>query len=202
MALLLPLAVLPSGCMTLAAVQRAQEENTATRLAPFNAAEHAWALGPGATVTGTVMIDTMWTESSYGRPSTTVRKVLTCAGRIVRLIPDTPHMRWTLDVHYMLPVTNDGYWSDSTLIASPSWTWPEESRAVVREGVCDASGGFRFEGVPDGAYLVMALVEGPESYMRSTDVVVKPVEVRAVGGAAHAEVRLKDNWLTGSVVRH
>lgn len=201
LALAMPLGLLLSGCLTLAAVQRAQEEQTAARLRPFNAEEHAWALGKGAAVTGAVVLDTMWSEYSYGRQLPAVRKVLTCEGRAVRLIPDTPHMRWMLDRRYMLPTDDRGYWSDS-LILSSNWSWPAESRAVVREAICGPGGAFRFDDVPDGPYLVMALIEAPQEWETTSDTVLKPVVVRARDGMAHLDVRLEDSWLDGAVVRH
>lgn len=197
----MPLGLLLSGCLTLAAVQRAEEEQTAARLLPFHLAEHAWAMGTGATVTGTVVLDTRWSEYSYGRQLPAVRKVLTCAGRAVRLIPDTPHMRWMLERRYMLSTNDRGYWSNSPILSS-NWSWPVESRPVVRESLCGPAGAFRFDNVPDGPYLVMALIEAPQASETRSDTVLKPVVVRARDGRAHLDVRLEDSWLDGAVVRH
>jgi hypothetical protein len=193
--------LLLQGCMTMAAVQRGQEEQVTARLAPFKADEHSWALAAGVPVTGAVVVDTAWTEMSNGRPAPAVRKVLTCEGRMVRLIPDTAHMRWMLDRRYMLKADEQGYWSDSSLLSS-DWSWPAESRAVVRETTCGAGGAFRFDDVPEGPYLVLALISAPQEWEPTPDLVLKPVQVRAAGGTAHVDVRMEDSWLKGAVVRH
>jgi hypothetical protein len=111
-------------------------------------------------------------------------------------------MRWKLG-RSGLNGDKQGYWSgSSTIQRSDDWTWPAESRAVVRETTCGAGGAFRFDDVPDGPYLVLALIPAPQEWERRPDVVLKPVQVRAQGGTAHVDVRLKDDWLTGAVVRH
>jgi uncharacterized protein YceK len=201
LALALPLTLLLSGCLTLAAVQRGQEEQTADRLRSFNAEDHAWALGGGADVSGSVVLDTLWSERSYGRQLPGVRKILTCEGRLVRLIPDTAHMRWIL-ARDGLKVDEQGYWTGSSIMLAPDWRWPVESRAVVRETTCGAGGAFRFDDVPDGRYLVLAMIPAVQEWETTPDLVLKPVQVRAQGGTAHVDVRLEDNWLTGAVVRH
>ncbi len=184
----LSLAALPlltSGCLTAAALHLAAEERENARLRIFDPAQHAWALTPGARVSGHVRIVAPRLKAppaGYGAPvASGETETLTCAGHRVRLIPDTPHMRWRAERTGRLQVRDRGYWTDGFGIPADAWDWPAESATFVRETRCAADGTFAFDSVPDGPWLVMAEVDPPAFHASTVtaDWVLKPVVVAA-----------------------
>ena len=189
-----------SGCLTAPALHLAAEERETARLRVFDPAEHAWAKAPGGPVSGHVRLFAQRLKApaaGYGAPVASAEtEVLTCAGHRVRLIPDTPHMRWRVEWTGRLKVEGRGYWSDGFSIPADAWTWPAESAAWVRETRCAADGTFAFADAPDGPYLVMAEVDPPAWYASTVtaDWVVKPV---TVSGSAPIAVELgSTSWLS------
>lgn len=198
---LLPLAT--SGCLTAAALHLAAEEREIARLRVFDPAEHAWALAPGAPATGHVRIVAPRLKAppaGHGAPvASGETETLTCAGHRVRLIPDTPHMRWQVEWTGRLKVQDRGYWTDGFGIPADAWTWPAESAAYIRETRCAADGTFAFDNVPDGPWLVMAEVNPPAFHASTVtaDWIVKPVVASSDGGHVSIVVELGSaSWLS------
>lgn len=182
-----------SGCVTglvmaAASLDRARLEREAQRLSQPAPDEYAWATAPGVEVTGTVRLTTTQTRPVAGSVGT--REVLTCEGRRVRLIPDTPHSRFVLQDNFGLRVAPGGYWQNGVL--PREWEWPSVSASFVRETRCTTEGAFIFGNVPDGEWLVMAEID-PPSYdgdASVTDTVLKAMTVQAGGRPVHLDVQI------------
>ncbi len=67
--------------------------------------------------------------------------IVTCAGRGVLLLPDTPYFREVIDL-----------FAHGKIAAEPNMT------AFSKQGQCDAQGNFKFDKVPNGMWLVLAEV--------------------------------------------
>lgn len=170
-----------SGCVTglvmaAASLDRAQQERRAQRLSRPAPDEYAWATAPGVTVTGLFQLSTTRTRPVPG--GVEPREVLTCEGRRIRLIPDTPHSRFVLADNFELQVAPGGFWRNGFL--PRGWEWPSVSASVVRETRCTTDGAFTFDNVPDGEWLIMAEIN-PPSYddgASVTDTVLRAVTVQ------------------------
>ncbi len=124
------LAALPlSGCLTLAAGHQLQEQREYERRNAFDADAHDWSLKPGAPVTGQLTLTAAY-ERQQGALKSIPEETLTCQGRSVRLIPDTPHMRALLEREYGLRVKARGDWRDTLAGTADRWAWPEATSAA------------------------------------------------------------------------
>lgn len=184
------------GCLTLAAYQRASEERASDRFREPGAAERTWFEAEGFPVSGRLSLTTHRTRPVTGGVALGPKDTLTCEGRAIRLIPDTPRNRWFLLDRLGWPLKSEGVWR--TGFASP-WRWPEPT-TFIREEICEAGGVFRFDHVPDGSYFVMAQIPQPAYEMARTedyDVVLKPIQV--VGGPSRRPMDVLfdgDSWLS------
>lgn len=173
----------------MAAYQLGHERREAERLRMFHPEEHAWALGSGAPLDGSVAISTR-TGGRTGVPNGPL-ETLTCADRDVELVPDSPHLRHLVYLRGH-QVQNRGEWRALSTIFS----WPEAARPYIRTADCDARGQFRFPDVPSGAYILIAHIQSPDG--EGSDTVVKPVVVRA---GERLDLRFGDDWLNGPLQR-
>jgi len=189
------LAVPMSGCMTAAALYIAHEEREIARLNTPDPSEYAWASAPGVTVTGVVRLPTTQTRPIPGGVRNGPREILTCEGREVRLIPDTPRMRFILEREFDLRVEGGGAWQNGFF--HHEWAWPSPSAEAVREATCGPDGAFTFEEVPEGAWLVMARIDPPayDEGLSKADVVLKAVTIRSGGRPVHLDVQIGGNDL-------
>ena len=197
------LAVSSSGCMTAAALYLAHEEKEQRRLsARPPASEYAWAQSPGVAVSGRVYLTTEHARR-YGAMVRVPRETLTCEGLQIRLVPDTPHLRWILSHQFGLGVSGAGYWASAFTMHS-DWRWPSESRSMVREAKCGDDGAFRFDNVPDGPWFVMAQIHPPSwSGDQNPDTVLQSVRIRSHNRPVVLDVRLGGNeFLNGPIERH
>ncbi len=201
-ATLAALTVPASGCMTAAALYIAHEERENARLSEPAPAEYAWASAPGVRVTGVVHLPTSLTKPYPGGVGRGPAEVLTCEGHPVRLIPDTPHLRFVLDREFGMRVEGGGMWRDG--FVRPDWDWPAESADAIRETTCTTGGAFVLDNVPDGDWLVMAQIDPPayDSRITSTDTVLKAVTIRSQGRPVHLDVKIGGNdYLYGAIER-
>lgn len=169
-----------SGCLTLAAYQLAHERREIDSQR-FNAEDYAWSLASGVPLAGSV------TVTGRSGPRANTIAPLTCAGRDIELVPDSPHMRHLIYLrgHQVQP---RGEWRAFNTI----WNWPEIARPYVRVATCDDRGAFRFPDVPDGAYILLARIQSPDN--TGADTVVKPVRVHA---GARLDLSFDDDRRTG-----
>lgn len=193
------LAAIPlSGCLTLAAVHQVQEQRDYERRSAFDAAAHDWAQVPGEPLAGRLTLTASYRRGYGGVIETISDEILTCENLSVRLIPDTPHMRWLIEQQHRLLVTPRGDWRDGLTETPERWAWPEAtSMHYVRETICGSDGAFAFRSVPAGAYLLLAQLHPTAeraSYVQS-DIVLKPVKVEA-GHPLDIHIRSAD-WLAG-----
>lgn len=175
-------AALPlSGCLTLAAVHQLQEQRAHERRNAFDAAAHDWAMAPGEPVTGRLTLTAAY-ERQQGALRRIPEEILTCQGRSVRLVPDTPHMRALLEREYGLRAKVRGDWRDTLAGTANRWAWPEAASAsYVREAACGPEGVFAFSSAPVGGYLLQAQVRPTSGRSASiaSDLVLQPVTLEA-----------------------
>ena len=191
-----------SGCMTAAALYVAQEEKEMERLSQPAPSDYAWAAAPGVAVSGVVRLPTAQTQPFPGGVRNGPREILTCASHRVRLIPDTPHLRYVLEREFDLRVEGGGYWRNG--FVNEGWDWPAESAAAIRETTCDADGAFALDNIPDGDWLVMAEIDPPsyDAGITDTDTVLKAVTVQSQGRPVRLDVQLGGNdYLYGPILR-
>ena len=196
------LAVPMSGCMTAAATYVAHEEREIGRLSQPDPSDYSWAAAPGVAVTGVVHLPTTQTRPFPGGVRNGPREVLTCEGHKVRLIPDTPRMRFVLGREFDLRIESVGFWHNG--FVRNEWEWPSESAAAIREMTCAAGGAFAFDSVPDGDWLVMAQIDPPayDEGITATDTVLKAVTIRSAGRPVHLDVQIGGNdFVYGPVQR-
>lgn len=171
-----------SGCLTLAAVHQLHEQREFERLSVFDAKAHDWALAPGAPITGRLTLTASYRQGYGGVVEPIPDETLTCEQLSVRLIPDTPHMRWLLERQHRLVVTERGDWRDGFSDQPERWSWPEAASAsYIRETACGAGGAFSFPSVPAGRYLLLAQLHptAERTPLVQNDIVLKPVTVEA-----------------------
>ena len=186
-----------TSCLTLAAYQTAAEERASDRFGEPGAAEKTWFEAEGFPVSGTLSLTTHLTRPVTGGMDYGAKETLTCEGRAIRLIPDTPRNRWLLSERLGWPLKAEGVWRIGFMA---HWNWPE-STTFIREGTCGAGGAFHFDQAPDGRYFVMAKISQPAYETADVnmdyDVVLKPIIV--VGGPARPQVDVVldgDSWLS------
>lgn len=183
-----------TGCLTLAAYQRAAEDRAADQFREPGPAEQAWFEGEAFPLSGALSVITHQTRPISGGMARGPKEILTCEGRAIRLIPDTPRNRWLLNVRLGWPLKTEGVWRSGF---QAHWDWPEPA-TFIRDGVCSAGGAFRFD-APDGRYFLMAKVAAPAYEMPGADdydIVLKPIAVD--GGAARRPIDVVldgDSWL-------
>jgi len=170
-----------SGCLTLAAVHQLQEQREYERRSAFDAAAHDWALAPGEPVAGRLVLTASYRRGYGGRVEAIPDEILTCEGLSVRLIPDTPHMRWLIEQQYRLIVADRGDWRDGLGETPQGWVWPEAATArYVRETRCGPNGAFTFASPPPGPYLLLAQLHptAERADFIQSDLVLKPVDLK------------------------
>ncbi|GAA0195566.1 hypothetical protein GCM10010203_53240 [Actinomadura yumaensis] len=189
------------GCLTLAAYQRLHEEQAADRFRQPGAAELTWFQAQGFPLSGMLQMTARLTRPLPTGMGFGPKETLTCEGKAIRLIPDTPRNRWLIANRMWLPLQEEGVWRNG----SPTeWRWPEPT-GLIREATCGAGGAFRFEGVPDGGYLVMAQISPPayaaDDFGEGFDIVLKSVRVSGGQSRAQLNIRLSDDDWLSPVVR-
>ena len=113
----------------------------------FDPADFAWARESGTNIIeGAAIMRTIGGD------------VKTCGGLAVELIPETAYSRERVQALYLS--ADEGFQSaiamgENAPIAGHN---PPEYRDVVRQTVCGPDGRFRFTGLPDGSYFVIAEV--------------------------------------------
>ncbi len=189
------LAAMPlSGCLTLAAVHQLQEQREFERLNIFAASEHDWALAPGSPVAGRLTLTASYRRGYGGAIEPIPDETLTCEDLSLRLIPDTPHMRWLIERQHRLLANSRGDWRSGFGAPLGPWAWPEAaSIAYVRETTCGPGGDFAFPSLPTGPYLLLSQLH-PTAELASlgaSDIVLKPVVVE-VGERLDVRIRSRD----------
>ncbi|WP_427791258.1 hypothetical protein [Brevundimonas diminuta] len=170
-----------SGCLTLAAVHQLHEQREFERRNAFDARAHDWALASGATVIGRLAVTTNY-QRRNGVIENIPTQTLHCANLLVRLIPDTTHMRDLMAREYSLLIKTQGDYHDNYIDTATRWSWPEpESANYIRETTCGPEGEFTFPATPSGHYLLFAQVHptADRAAEVSFDTVLKPVFIES-----------------------
>jgi hypothetical protein len=186
-----------TSCLTMAAYQRASEERTFDQFREPDPLDQAWFRAEGFPLSGVLQMTARRTRVLPAGMGFGPEETLTCEGKPIRLIPDTPRNRWLLTERMAWGLKEEGVWRSGPV---PEWRWPEPT-TLIREAVCGAGGAFRFDGVPDGRYFVMAKISPPAYAVidpdEDFDIVLKPITV--VGGPARSPVNIAlsdDSWLS------
>lgn len=164
------------GCLTLAAIQRANEEREVSQRLHAGAVEQSWFEREGFPLSGNVEVKTPTIVATPDGSRPVEPETLTCEGLSARLIPDTPHHRWVLEHRFGFALEPGGEWR-SGVPGLHRWAWPE-SPAYVQDVECGSGGVFSFPKIPDGRYFFMAGLNSPSYDSASrVDFVLKPVVV-------------------------
>ncbi len=164
------------GCLTMAAIQRANEERDVSQRLHAGAVEQSWFAHEGFPLSGKVEVKTPTIIATPEGSRPVEAETLTCEGLSARLIPDTPHHRWVLEHRLGFALEPGGEWR-SGVPGLHRWAWPE-SPAYVQDVECGPGGVFSFPKIPDGRYFLMAGLNSPTYDSASrVDFVLKPVVV-------------------------
>ena len=183
-----------SGCMTAAALHQEHERRELAQLRVFDAADHDWALAPAAPITGRLTLTASFRTGYGGVIQRAPEETLSCEGLPVRLIPDSPHMRWLMEWTYRLKTQARGDWRRGQRRDPDEWIWPEPASAAhVRETLCGPGGAFAFATVPPGRYLLLAKIHptADRAPYEPYDLVLRPVEA-APGRSLDVHIRSDD----------
>jgi hypothetical protein len=183
-----------SGCLTLAAVHQLHEQHEFERRNAFDPSAHEWALAPGAPIAGRLTLTASYRQGYSGVVEPIPDETLTCEQLFIRLIPDTPHMRWLLERQHRLIVTERGDWLNGFSEQPERWSWPEAASAsYIRETTCGTGGAFSFPSVPAGPYLLLAQLHptAERAPLVQNDIVLKSVMVKA-GAPLNVHIRSRN----------